>query len=124
MEVIETETGIKYSVLTELPYFDPIHYTIVDPMHILFLGTAKTMLKKVWLEKGLITDHQVELIQIRVDAVTVPRDIGRLPRKILSSFSDFTAEQWKNWVTIYSMVALRGVLPDQDYVCWQSLILY
>ena len=64
-------------------------------MHNLFLGTAKTMLKKVWLEKKLITDHQFELIQTRVDAMTVPNDIGRVPRKSLSSFSGFTAEQWE-----------------------------
>ena len=101
VEAIETETGIKYSVLTQLPYFDPIRFTIiVDPMHNLFLGTAKIMLKKVWLEKKLSTDHQFELIQTRVDATTVPSDIGRIPHKILSSFSGFTVEQWKNWVTI------------------------
>ena len=40
VHAIEVETGIKYSVLIELDYFDPIRFTIVDPMHNLFLGTA------------------------------------------------------------------------------------
>ena len=92
-------------------------------MHNLFLGTAKTMLKKVWLPRGLITDRQFSLLQTRVDAMAIPSDIGRIPRKIMSSFSSFTAEQWKNWTIIYSMFALRGVLPQADYVCWQTFVL-
>ena len=123
VEAIETKSGIKYSVLTELTYFNPIRFTIIDPMHNLFLGTAKTMLKKVWLPKGLITEQQFKLLQTRVDAMTVPSDIGRIPRKIMSSFGGFTAEQWKNWIVVYSMFALRGVLQQQDYVCWQTFVL-
>jgi hypothetical protein len=30
---------------------------IVDPMHNLFLGTAKHILKGVWIDKGLITEN-------------------------------------------------------------------
>ena len=112
IERMETESGIKYS-----PYFDPIRFTIVDPMHNLFLGTAKMMLKKIWLERGLITTLAY------CKPMTVPSDIGRIPRKIMSSFGGFTAEQWKNWVTIYSMFALRGVLLQNDYVCWQTFVL-
>ena len=123
VEAIETKSGIKYSVLTELTYFNPIRFTIIDPMHNLFLGTAKTVLKKVWLPKGLITEQQFKLLQTRVDAMTVPSDIGRIPRKIMSSFGGFTAEQWKNWIVVYSMFALRGVLQQQDYVCWQTFVL-
>ena len=50
---MESSTGIKYSILTELPYFNPIRFTIVDPMHNLFLGTAKHMMK-LWTERDLI----------------------------------------------------------------------
>ena len=49
-EKLQTQTGIEYSVLIELPYFDPIRFTIVDPMHNLFLGTAKHVMKNLWLE--------------------------------------------------------------------------
>lgn len=45
----------------------------------------------------------------------VPSDIGRIPRKIASSFGGFTAEQWKNWVIVYSMFTLRGILPQEHY---------
>ena len=43
----ELELGCRYSVLLDLPYFDPVRMSIIDPMHNLYLGTAKYMLKKV-----------------------------------------------------------------------------
>ena len=54
----------------------------------------------------------MKVIQTRVDSIRVPSGIGRIPRKIASSFSSFTAEQWKNWVIVYSMFALRSILPQ------------
>ena len=38
-------------MLMELEYFDPIRFTIIDPMHHLFLGTAKYMMKNIWMER-------------------------------------------------------------------------
>ena len=37
----ESELGCRYSVLLELSYFRPIEMLLIDPMHNLFLGTAK-----------------------------------------------------------------------------------
>lgn len=37
--------GLYHSVLLDLSYFDCIRFTVVDPMHNLFLGTAKSMFK-------------------------------------------------------------------------------
>ena len=121
--ILESRTGIRYSVLTELPYFDPIRFTVVDPMHNLFLGTAKRLMKKIWIENDIITKDKMKVIQTRVDSIRVPSDIGRIPRKIASSFGGFTAEQWKNWVIVYSMFALRGILPQAHYSCWQAFVL-
>ena len=67
--------------------------TITDPMHNLYLGTAKRILKKVWIEQNLISTKQFEVIQARVDSVCVPGKFGRIPSKIASSFSGFTADQ-------------------------------
>ena len=38
---IEKDYGIRYSALIDLPYFNPITFAVVDPMHNLLLGTAK-----------------------------------------------------------------------------------
>ena len=42
----------RYSQLLRLPYFDYVCFTVVDPMHNLFLGTAKHLVE-VWLQLGL-----------------------------------------------------------------------
>ena len=57
-------------------------------------------------------------IQERVDSFVTPNDVGRIPSKISSSFSGFTAEQWRNWTLIYSLFCLKDVLPIQHYQCW------
>ena len=49
---------------------------------------------------------------------SVPVAVGRLPSSILSSYRAYTASQWKNWITIYSPVVLKGLLPQEDFRCW------
>ena len=120
-----SELGARYSVLQELEYFDCIRYFVVDPMHNLYLGTAKHMMKNVWLNEknDFISDEDFQRIQELVDSMTVPQDIGRIPGKISCSFSGFTADQWKNWTTVYSLFALKGVLPDRHLECWRYFVL-
>ena len=36
--------------------------------------------------------------------------------------SGFTAEQWKNWMILYSLSALKDVLPWQHYNCWHLFV--
>ena len=46
MSKISKESGINfYSVLLDLEYFDIIRFSSIDPMHNLFLGTAKRVFK-------------------------------------------------------------------------------
>jgi len=40
---IETETGSCFTELMNLPYYDCIRCTIIDPMHNLLLGTPKRL---------------------------------------------------------------------------------
>ena len=120
-----SELGARYSVLQELEYFDCIRYFVVDPMHNLYLGTAKHMMKNVWLnEKNeFLSDEDFQRIQELVDSMTVPQDIGRIPGKISSSFTGFTADQWKNWTLVYSLFALKGILPEEHLQCWRFFVL-
>ena len=113
---LESEMGVRYSALLDLPYFDCIRYSIVDPMHNLFLGTAKRMMK-TWRAKGLILDKHLPIIQTRVNSVVVPPDVGRIPTKIASGFSSMSADQWKNWTIIYSLFSLKDILPQEHYRC-------
>lgn len=58
----ESQYGVRYSVLLALPYFNPIQYTVIDPMHNLFLGSGKHTFK-VWIEKGLLNkDKKLKIV--------------------------------------------------------------
>lgn len=114
-------TGAKYSVLLQLPYYDAVRFVIIDPMHNLFLGLAKSTLK-VWKENDLIGEKDFELVQRRVNAVVPPPEIGRIPSKIATGFSGFTADQWKNWVCYYSAFALKGILRGEHYDAWMHFV--
>ena len=74
--ILESQSRVRYSILTELPYFDPIRFTVVDPMHNLFLGTAKCVMKKIWIKNDLITKDKMKVIQTQVDSIRAPSDIG------------------------------------------------
>ena len=114
---IERDHGCRYSVLLELPYSDVERMCIIDPIHNLLLGTAKHMLS-VWKSCKLLTDNNFQTILDKIDAFIVPDDVGRIPSKIASGFAGFTAEQWKNWILLYSLSALKGCLPFIHYNCW------
>ena len=103
-----------------LEYFDCISFSVIDPMHNLFQGTAKYMFKTIWADK--LSKEDLKIIQSTVDAITVPTSLGRIPRKIASSFSSFTSDQWMNWTLYFSAIALKDVLGKQDYSCWLHFV--
>jgi hypothetical protein len=116
-QAIEREFGVKYSILLELPYYDSVRFLIVDPMHCLFLGIAKHTFH-TWKESEILNHSHLLIIQDRVDELITPPTLGRIPLKIGAGFSSLTADQWKNWVCMYSLYGLRGILPDEDWQCW------
>ena len=46
--------------------------------------------------------------------------MGRIPHKIASSFSSFTADQWKTWTNVFSLFALHGIIRDNHLECWRT----
>ncbi|CAB5355039.1 unnamed protein product [Rhizophagus irregularis] len=49
------EYGIRWSELLCLPYMDPIRFAVVDPMHCLFLGVAKWIIKSIFVSQGKLS---------------------------------------------------------------------
>ena len=41
-----------------------------------------------------------------------------MPSTIGSGYAGFTANQWSNWITVYSPIVLKGLLPDDHLNCW------
>lgn len=115
----ESLLGCRYSCLLDLPYFDASRMLSIDPMHNLFLGTGKHMIS-VWIEKNWISKDNFREIQKFMDGFRVPSDVGRIPLKIESGFSGFKADQFKNWITIYS---IPDILPTEQLECWRHFVL-
>ena len=109
--------GVRFSNLLNIPYFNPVRCHVIDPMHNLLLGTSKHMLE-VWVKLELVTKNSFDTIEKSASLLSCPNDIGRLPLKIGSSFSGFTADQWKMWTLAYSAVVLKGVIPDNHLRIW------
>lgn len=120
---LEGMYGCRYTVLLDLPYFDPIRMTVVDPMHNLFLGSAKHILKKIWINKGIIITQNYDSIQKKMNSFKSPVDVGRIPRKIETGFAGFTADQFKNWTIFFSIPCLKEILPNDDLECWRHFVL-
>ena len=121
-EALATKYGVYYSCLLELEYFDAVRFTAIDPMHNLFLGTAKHVFK-LWVKKNLLTKKDLKVLEERVHSLDVGTGIGRLPHRIASNYGGYTASQWKNWTLIYSMFCLKGLLPESHLRCWQTFVL-
>ena len=81
--------------MLRLPYFNPIRFLVVNPMHNLFLGIAHWIVKKLWIDNGKITKPHLELMEKRAKNIKIPADLGRVPFKISTGegFSGFTADQ-------------------------------
>ena len=119
---MEAKLGSRYTSLLELPYYGSITMCVIDPMHNLFLGTAKKMFK-IWCESDILTKQSLQEVVERIQRVDAPSDLGRLPGNISSNYGGFTANQWKNWVLYYSLYALEEVLSEEHIRCWQNFVL-
>ena len=55
-----------YSALLQLEYFDAIRFTIVDNMHNLFLGTAKSFFKNILIVRDVLSNEALSTLKDRV----------------------------------------------------------
>ena len=91
IQQMESKYGVRYSILLALPYFDPIKFTVIDPMHNLFLGTGKHVFK-VWVELEYLPARVLSDIESKLKKFRCPHDIGRIPSNIASNSGGFTAD--------------------------------
>ncbi|PKC55131.1 hypothetical protein RhiirA1_403115 [Rhizophagus irregularis] len=111
------EHGVRWSELLRLPYMDPIRFAVVDPMHCLFLGIAKWIIKSIFINQNKLSMEQLRIAQKRMDYIELPSDIGRIPPKIAignEGFSNLTADQWKTFIMIYSTPILWDMLDNNN----------
>lgn len=114
---MESKYGVRYSVLLTLPYFDPVRFSAIDTMHNLYLGTGKHAFR-VWVSQNILTNENLVEIDRKARCFQVPAGVGRLPTNISSNYGGFKADQWKTWITVYSPILLKGILPNDHLQCW------
>ncbi|XP_030600828.1 uncharacterized protein LOC115790939 [Archocentrus centrarchus] len=118
---IEHKYGARWSELFRLSYYDAIRFVVIDPMHNLLLGTARHVFR-LWAELGILSTKNLDELQRRVENIKVPNEVGRIPLQIATGFTGFTADQWKNWTTIYSLFCLKGLISNSHYDMWCDFV--
>jgi hypothetical protein len=85
-------------------------------MHCLFLGIARWIVKRIWIEEGVLIPNSLKQIQKKMNEFQIPSDLGRIPGNIHAGegFSNFTADQWRIFFTINATVSLWSHLSLTD----------
>ena len=65
-------------------------------MHCLFLDIMRWIMKRIWIEEGILVPKTLKKIQKKMNEFQVPADLDQIPGKvdIGEYFSNFTADQW------------------------------
>ena len=117
-----SELGCRFSSLLDLPYFRPIEMLLIDPMHNLFLGTAKHFARDIWIGRNILDTSAITKIETRLRNLIIPVGLGRIPVSInVGCF--LTADQWKNWTIYFSIYCLQDLLPPPQLECWRHFVL-
>jgi hypothetical protein len=86
---VAQSTGVKYSVLLQLDYWNPIRHVVVDSLHCFWLGICRTLMKK-WRDNKWASGKALDTMQKRLNAMRVPPDVCRLLNKWASNMSGLT----------------------------------
>src|SRR5436190_36110 len=70
------QTGVRWFELLRLPYFDPVRFVTVDLIHCLFLGIAKWIVKRIWVDEEILTTNTLKMVQKKMDEFQIPSDLG------------------------------------------------
>lgn len=119
---IEKEHGCRYTELLRLPYYDCVRMSIIDPMHNLFEGTAKFMLKDIWVADGTLGKDKLDEIQDLIDKAITPNEIGTIPYKLSSYCASLKANELQNWTLYFSLFCLFGKVTKRKFACWMLFV--
>lgn len=106
--------GVKGpSILLELSAFDMVWGFPIDYMHGILLGVTK-QIWDMWSTAGCkvhFKSQDIKKISDRLQKLTPVHEIHRLPRSFFDK-AKWKASEWRSWLLFYSLICLRGILPD------------
>lgn len=131
-ERLEREHGTRWSQLHRLSYFDAVRFTVIDPMHNLYLGTCQKM-SMLWrntvdpaTDDFMLTKNHLKEIKEELADIFLPLgyDVKTLLNKLDKGdgFSHFTADEWRVWCLFLSPLALKGRLPPAHMSHWMLFV--
>ena len=82
-EALATKYGAYYSCLLQLECFDAVRFMVIDPMHNLFLSTAKHVFKLL-VKNKLLTKKDLKALEEHIHLFDVGTGVKRLPPRIAS----------------------------------------
>ncbi|KAF8203523.1 hypothetical protein K438DRAFT_1580620, partial [Mycena galopus ATCC 62051] len=101
-----SEHGVRWTEFARLKYFDIVKYTVVDPMHNLLLGLAKTQWYTAWIKSGSLRadtasfHRELHTIHEFLESFESPLWAGRLPLRVGEpAGGSLTADEYKLAVT-------------------------
>jgi len=64
-------------------------------------------------------------IQMQNNKKNMPLDFGRPPRNIWKHNAGYKAEEWANWITLYSVPLFKSKLPERYriYKCLLNILM-
>jgi hypothetical protein len=112
-------TGYKWSHFLLLEYFDPSRMTVLDPLHNVWEGLFKDLLKQfvestnanvMRLSTQILTEFENEVRRCRF-----PRSMGPVLGKIGHKMSRFTGHELKNMLNTFFLWLVDGSVNEKQY---------
>ena len=98
----------------------------IDIMHLFFENIALQIFKlwtgQFFKDENLNTDpfiirkviwEKIISEQMQKNKKSMPSGFGRPPRNIFKHHAGYKAEEWANWITLYSVPLIKSYLPDK-----------
>jgi hypothetical protein len=121
-KAIAKNTGVKYSVLLELDYWDPTRFVVIDSLHAFWLGVCRTLMVQ-WRDMKWSKSADLKVMQSRLNAMEVPADVCRLLNKWGANMSGLTGQQIKAFVSSFSIPVFAGFLDEREEKLWRFFVV-
>ena len=123
---MEKKLGVRYTLLLDFEYYHPIKFCVIDAMHNLFLGTAKTFMRLLLKDKGtrkeLLNDDKMAIIDQRLAEFKQGLTDEWVVENMKSNMGTLTAAEWRHWTLVSSAYCLHGPIPPQYLAVWEHFV--
>jgi hypothetical protein len=113
-----SETGYRHTPLLRLSYFDPARMLLLDPLHNVWEGMFKDLLK-IWVkhpnnELRCITKKMTQAMEAATKRCRFPRSMGPVLGKVAHNMSKFTGAELKNMLNTFFIWLIDGAPSVSD----------